>query len=58
MGISMASGENLSSNSLDNTLRVLDVSPTDHYLLKIEAAGIGHGFGHGQIRIWGYDGRL
>lgn len=58
MGIGMTSGEALSSNSLDNTLRVLDVHPTDWYLLEIEAAGIRHGFGHGQIRIWGDDGRL
>lgn len=58
MGISMASGEALSSNSLDNTLRVLDVHPTEWYLLEIESAGIRHGFGHGQIRIWGDDGRL
>lgn len=58
MGISMASRENLSSNSLDNTIRVLDVHPTEYYLLEIEAAGIRHGFGHGQIRIWGDDGRL
>lgn len=58
MGISMASGERLSSNSLDNTLRVLDVHPTEWYLLEIESAGIRHGFGHGQIRIWGDDGRL
>jgi len=58
MGIGMTSGEALSSNSLDNTLRVLDVHPTEWYLLEIEAAGIRHGFGHGQIRIWGDDGRL
>ena len=58
MGIGITSGESLSSNSLDNTLRVLDVHPTEWYLLEIEAAGIRHGFGHGQIRIWGDDGRL
>jgi acyl-CoA thioesterase II len=58
MGIGMASNRMLSSNSLDNTIRVLDVHPTDWYLLEIEAAGIRHGFGHGQIRIWGDDGRL
>ncbi|MEZ5166440.1 MAG: thioesterase family protein [Acidimicrobiales bacterium] len=58
MGIGMASNRMLSSNSLDNTIRVLDVHPTDWYLLEIEAAGIRHGFGHGQVRIWGDDGRL
>lgn len=62
MGISMLAaqdnGPSLYSNSLDNTIRVLDTHPTTHYLLEIEAAGIRHGFGHGQIRIWGDDGRL
>ncbi|MEM7142082.1 MAG: acyl-CoA thioesterase [Actinomycetota bacterium] len=58
MGISIASGGIVGNNSLDNTLRVLDVHPTEWYLLEIEAAGIRHGFGHGQIRIWGDDGRL
>jgi len=58
MGIGITSGEALSSNSLDNTLRVLDVHPTEWYLLEIETAGIRNGFGHGQIRIWGDDGRL
>lgn len=58
MGIGMASNRALSSNSLDNTIRILDVHPTDWYLLEIEAAGIRNGFGHGQIRIWGDDGRL
>jgi acyl-CoA thioesterase II len=56
--IAMASGLPLSSNSLDNTIRILDVRPTDWYLLEIEAAGIRNGFGHGQIRIWGDDGSL
>ncbi len=58
MGIGMASNRALSSNSLDNTIRILDVRPTDWYLLEIEAAGIRNGFGHGQIRIWGDDGGL
>jgi acyl-CoA thioesterase len=58
MGLGMASGRQIGGNSLDNTIRVLDVHPTEWYLLEIEAAGIRHGFGHGQVRIWGDDGRL
>lgn len=58
MGIGVASGRALRSNSLDNTIRILDVRPVDWYLLEIEAAGIRNGFGHGQIRIWGDDRRL
>ncbi|NIR38797.1 MAG: thioesterase family protein [Actinobacteria bacterium] len=58
MGIGLASGQSLSSNSLDNTLRILSVRPCEWYLLEIEAAGIRHGFGHGQLRIWSDDGHL
>ena len=58
MGIGVASGQSLSSNSLDNTLRVLSVHPCQWYLLEIEAAGIRRGFGHGQLRIWSDDGHL
>ncbi len=58
MGISTVTNQPISSNSLDNTLRILNVLPTDWYLLEIESAGINNGFGHGQLRIWGDDGTL
>ncbi|RMH80842.1 MAG: acyl-CoA thioesterase [Actinomyces sp.] len=58
MGLGTAAGGGISSNSLDNTLRVLEVRPTDWFLLEIEPAGIRHGFGHGQLRIWHPDGSL
>jgi len=58
MGISTLAGRPISSNSLDNTLRILDVRPADWYLLEIEPAGIRNGFGHGHLRIWGDDGAL
>lgn len=58
MGISTVTSRPISSNSLDNTLRILNVLPTDWYLLEIESAGINNGFGHGHLRIWGDDGTL
>ncbi len=58
MGIGTLAGQPISSNSLDNTLRILNVLPSDWYLLEIEPAGISNGFGHGQLRIWGDDGTL
>lgn len=58
MGVHIASGERTMSNSLDNTLRVLEVKVSDWYLLDISVAGIYHGFGHGQVNIWSTDGTL
>jgi len=58
MGISSVADQPVSSNSLDNTLRILNVRPSEWYLLDIESAGIRNGFGHGQLRIWGDDGTL
>ena len=48
----------VASNSLDNTLRIIDVRPSEWYLLDIEASGISNGFGHGQLRIWDDRGNL
>ena len=58
MGLSSFTGWRINSNSLDNTIRVLRVVPSEWYLLEIEGAGINHGFGHGQLRIWSADGTL
>ncbi len=58
MGISSMASARVGSNSLDNTLRIIDVFPSEWYLLEIEAEAIRNGFGHGQLRIWSDDGRL
>lgn len=58
MGISHMTGASIGSNSLDNTIRILTVEPSDWYLLEIEGAGIRNGFGHGQLRIWSDRGTL
>lgn len=58
MGISTVASQPVGSNSLDNTLRIIDVRPSEWYLLDIEVSAIRNGFGHGQLRIWDETGRL
>lgn len=58
MGISFTEGGRAGSTSLDNTLRVIDLSPSDWYLLDIRVDAITNGFGHGIIHIWSQDGTL
>jgi acyl-CoA thioesterase-2 len=58
MGIGTIVSSPVTSNSLDNTLRIMNVDPSEWYLLDIEAAGIRNGFGHGQLRIWDERGNL
>ena len=55
MGISFTEG---GRRDLDNTLRVIDLSPSDWYLLDIRVDAITNGFGHGIIHIWSQDGTL
>ena len=58
-GISQALGlGNIMANSLDNTLRVLSLAPSEWVLIDIGIAGIGSGFGHGEVRIWAEDSTL
>ncbi len=58
MGIWQALGQPTMSNSLDNTLRMLQVVPTEWVLLEIEVDGVHHGFGHGKVHLWAEDGTL
>ena len=45
-------------NSLDNTLRVVKIVPTEWVLLDIQVDGIANGFGHGTVRLYARDGTL
>ena len=58
MGISQASGRRLESNSLDNTLRIARVHPTEWILADIRVHAVADGFGHGLVHLWGEDGTL
>ncbi len=57
-GIGQALGAFAGGNSLDNTLRVRRIVPTDWILLDIQVDGIANGFGHGTIHLYAQDGTL
>ncbi|CAN5685510.1 thioesterase family protein [soil metagenome] len=57
-GIGQALGAFAGGNSLDNTLRVVRIVPTEWVLLDIQIEGIDHGFGHGHVRLFAEDGTL
>ena len=55
-GIAQALGRWTRSNSLDNTLRILRVVPTEWVLLDIAVNAVHNGFGHGRVHLWAEDG--
>lgn len=57
-GIGQALGRAGGGNSLDNTLRVYRLVPTEWVLLDIRIHAVAHGFGHGAVHLWSDDGTL
>jgi acyl-CoA thioesterase-2 len=57
-GIRQALGRMGMSNSLDNTLRVYRLVPTDWVLLDIRIHSVANGFGHGVVHLWAEDRTL
>jgi acyl-CoA thioesterase len=57
-GIGQALGARAGGNSLDNTLRVVRVVPTEWLLLDIRVHAVANGFGHGVVHLWAEDGTL
>lgn len=57
-GISQALGRRAGGNSLDNTLRIARLVPTDWVLADIRVHAIANGFGHGLVHLWAEDGTL
>jgi acyl-CoA thioesterase len=57
-GIGQALGAQAGGNSLDNTLRVARLVPTEWVLLDIRIDAIVNGFGHGVVHLWADDGTL
>jgi hypothetical protein len=45
-------------NSLDNTLRVAHLVPTEYVLLDIHVHTVQNGFGHGTVHMFAEDGTL
>ena len=57
-GISQSLGIRAGGNSLDNTIRVVRLVPTEWMLLDVRIHAIVNGFGHGLAHIWAQDGTL
>ncbi len=60
-GIGQALGRRVSSNSLDNTLRMVRPSerhPTEWVLADVRVQAVADGFGHGVVHLWAEDGTL
>jgi acyl-CoA thioesterase II len=58
MGVGQALGVRGGGNSLDNTLRVARLVPTDWVFLDIRVHAVGRGFGHGLVHMFAEDGTL
>lgn len=57
-GIGQALGLRAGGNSLDNTLRVGRLVPTEWVLLDVRVHQVVNGFGHGDVHLWTEDGVL
>jgi acyl-CoA thioesterase len=58
MGVGQALGVRGGGNSLDNTLRVVHLVPTQWVLLDIRVHAVERGFGHGLVHMFAEDGTL
>lgn len=57
-GISQTLGGWWPTNSLDNTLRMIRLVPTEWVLCDVRVDGVAAGFGHGSVHLWAEDGTL
>ena len=57
-GVGNALGQNAGGNSLDNTLRIRRVVPTEWVLCDIRIHGVHGGFAHGAMYMFAQDGEL
>lgn len=58
MGVGQALGVKGGGNSLDNTLRVAHLVPTEWVLLDVRVHAVERGFGHGLVHMFAEDGTL
>jgi acyl-CoA thioesterase len=58
LGIGETLATEVTSNSLDNTLRVATVVPTEWVLVDVRLDVVANGFGHGTVHLWSEDGTL
>jgi acyl-CoA thioesterase II len=57
-GVSQPLGVRTMGRSLDNTLRIAQLVPTEWVLCDIQIHALAHGFGHGLAHLWAEDGTL
>jgi acyl-CoA thioesterase II len=57
-GVGQALGRLLYVSSLDNTLRVVDVRPTEWVLCDIRMQAVHNGYAHGAMLLWSQEGSL
>lgn len=57
-GISFALGERAGGQSLDNSVRVLQLEPSEWYLVDVRIHGVEHGVAHGLAHMWNERGVL
>jgi acyl-CoA thioesterase len=57
-GVGQALGQMAGGTSIDNTLRVARLVPTEWVLLDIQVHTVQSGFGHGLVHLWSQDGTL
>ncbi|MDQ3178256.1 MAG: thioesterase family protein [Actinomycetota bacterium] len=57
-GVAQALGTPRGGNSLDNTLRLCRLVPTEWVLLDIQVQAVERGFGHGLVHMFAQDGTL
>ncbi len=57
-GVGQSLGARAGGSSLDNTVRVARLVPTEWVLLDIRVHAIANGFGHGLVHLWAEDGTL
>ncbi len=58
LGLGATLEHDVTSNSLDNTLRVARVVETEWVLVDISVETVQQGFGHGHVYLWSEDGTL
>jgi acyl-CoA thioesterase len=57
-GLGAALGKHAGGNSLDNTLRIRRIVPTEWVLCDIQMTGVHGGFAHGAMSLYAQDGEL
>ena len=57
-GVGQALGAHAGGRSLDNTIRVIRIVPTEWVLLDVRVHAVANGYGHGLVHLWAEDGTL